>query len=94
MGDSKTLILNPKEVDQKIKRISQQILEEYHQEKKIILAGISKNGFLLAKKIYNELQNHSEIKVELTEILINKEEPLAMEISHHPILSFQTKPLF
>tara|TARA_B110000014_G_C20099258_1_gene576690 strand:+ start:951 stop:1454 length:504 start_codon:yes stop_codon:yes gene_type:complete len=84
MAETKTLILNPKEVDQKIKRIAHQILEEYHIEKKIIFAGISKNGFLLAKHLCKEFQAHSNIKVELTEILINKEKPLSDTVSHQP----------
>ena len=84
MADSNTLILKSKEVEQKIKRISHQVLEEYHSEKKIIFAGISKNGYLLAKKISKEFQSHSKIKIELAEILINKDQPLTENISHKP----------
>ena len=84
MTETKTLILNAKEVEQKIKRISHQILEEYHLEQKITIAGISKNGFLLAKKICKEIQAHSNIEIELAEIIINKNKPLSEEIVHQP----------
>ncbi len=84
MADSKTLILSSKEVEQKIKRISHQVLEEYHAEKKIIIAGISKNGYLLAKKICKEFQVHSNINIELTEVIINKEQPLSKNILLKP----------
>lgn len=84
MSVNKTLILNAKEVDQKIKRISHQILEEYHLEKKISIAGISKNGFLLAKRIALELESNSNINIDLTEININKNKPLSEQINHEP----------
>ena len=84
MTDSKTLILNSVKVEQKIKRISHQILEQYHTEKKIVIAGISKNGFLLAKQICKEFQTHSKIIIDLTEIIINKDQPLSEKITLNP----------
>ena len=45
-------------------------------EENIILAGISKNGFELAKKLKLELEQISDIQVELCEVKINKKNPL------------------
>ena len=45
------IILNHQEIEHKIRRIAYQILETYIDEKEIILAGITKNGFILAEKI-------------------------------------------
>ncbi len=91
MTDSKTLILNSKEVDQKVKRIAHQILEQYHLEKNIFFAGISKNGFLLTKKIQKEIKDHSTISVEIIELLINKNQPLSEKIILKPDIDLSGK---
>jgi pyrimidine operon attenuation protein / uracil phosphoribosyltransferase len=77
---SNTLILNSKQIEQKINRIAYEIYENNYGEKEIVIAGISKNGFLLAKRISEVLQKISPIKNKLIEIVINKENPLAAEI--------------
>ncbi len=77
---SKTLILNSKQIQQKINRIAYQIYENNHDEKEIIIAGISGNGYLLAKRISDVLLTISPIKTKLIEITIDKENPLAKDI--------------
>ena len=42
----KTLILNNKQIEQKINRIAYEIYENNHGEKEIIIAGISDNGYI------------------------------------------------
>ncbi len=76
----KTLILNNKQIEQKINRIAYQIYENNYDEKEIIIAGIAFNGYLLSKRVANVLQTISPIKTTLIEIVINKENPLAAEI--------------
>jgi pyrimidine operon attenuation protein / uracil phosphoribosyltransferase len=71
----KTLILNSKQIEQKINRIAYEIYENNYGEKAIVIAGIADNGFLLAKRIADVLQNISKIKVQLTEIVLDKENP-------------------
>ena len=51
MKKTSTLILNNDDVDKKLARIAFQIIEEYYNEKELLIVGVSKNGFLLAKKI-------------------------------------------
>jgi pyrimidine operon attenuation protein/uracil phosphoribosyltransferase len=77
---TKTLILNSKQIEQKINRIAFEIYENNYDEKEIIIAGISKNGYLLAKRIDAVVQKLSPIKTTLIDIAINKENPLAEEI--------------
>jgi pyrimidine operon attenuation protein / uracil phosphoribosyltransferase len=77
---SKTLILSSKQIQQKINRIAYEIYENNHDEKEIIIAGISGNGYLFAKRIADVLQKISPIKNKLIEIVINKENPVASEI--------------
>ena len=76
----KTLILNSKQIEQKINRIAYEIYENNYEEKEVVVAGICGNGFLLAKKIADVLQKISIIKVKLIEIKIDKENPSAAEI--------------
>ena len=76
----KTLILNNKQIEQKINRIAYEIYENNHGEKEIIIAGISDNGYIFAKRIADVVTKISPIKTTLIEIKINKENPLAKEI--------------
>lgn len=77
---SKTLILNSKQIQQKINRIAYEIYENNYDEKEIIIAGIAKNGFILAQHIVKVLQKISPIKTKLIEIVIDKKNPLSSEI--------------
>jgi pyrimidine operon attenuation protein/uracil phosphoribosyltransferase len=72
---NKTLILNSKQIEQKINRIAYEIYENNYDEKDIVIAGIAANGFLLAKRIADVLQKISKIKIQLIEIALNKENP-------------------
>lgn len=76
----KTLILNSKQIDQKINRIAYEIYENNNSEKEIIIAGISDNGYIFAKRLSDVVQKISPIKTTLIEIKIDKENPLAKEI--------------
>lgn len=69
------IILTHQEIQHKIKRISYQIFETFVDEKEIIIAGISKSGYVLAEKIAAELKNISDLKVVLCEVHINKQNP-------------------
>lgn len=77
---SKTLILNSKQIEQKINRIAYEIFENNYDEKDIVIAGIASNGYLLAKRIAGVLQNISKIKVQLIEIKLNKENPFSTDL--------------
>ncbi len=69
------VILNHQQIQQKITRLAFQILENAFQESKIVLAGIQGNGYVLAGKLANVLRKHSNVKVELVQVFVNKEEP-------------------
>ncbi len=74
----KSIILTSEEISFKIRRIAYQIYENNIDEKEIIIAGISENGYYFAKKIKSVLENISEIKTELCEVKINKRNPLEL----------------
>ncbi|PQJ23358.1 phosphoribosyltransferase family protein [Tenacibaculum sp. SG-28] len=70
------IILNNNEIEHKIRRIAYQIFESNNEEREIVIAGISNNGFLFAKKIANVLEEISPITVVLCEVFINKKRPI------------------
>lgn len=80
MSNSKTLILNTRQIQQRIDRIAYQVYENNYQEKEIIMAGIAKNGFILAKRIAKKLSEISPIKIKLVEIIVNKKNPLSEKV--------------
>ena len=74
-------ILTQHQIEQKIKRLAIQILEQNYKEKEIILAGINNNGMVFAKLLVDQLQQLTEITISLTQIRINPANPLADEIT-------------
>lgn len=77
---SKTLILNSKQIEQKVNRIAYEIYENNYDEKEIVIAGIAKNGYLLGKRIADVLQHISRIKIQLIEIALDKENPFESDV--------------
>lgn len=77
MSITKNIILNHQEIQHKIKRIAYQIYESNVYEEEIILAGIQDNGYLLAKKLKQNLEKISEIKPILCKVIIDKKNPLS-----------------
>lgn len=69
-------ILNQKQIRHKIRRIAYQIYESNVEEKEIIIAGIAKNGYLLAEKLQKELADISPLNIRLCRVEINKKKPL------------------
>lgn len=72
---SKNIILSNQEINHIIKRIAYQIYETFVDEEKIIIAGITKNGFVFAEKIATELKNISNINLIMCEVKIDKKNP-------------------
>lgn len=76
----KTLVLDSKQIEQRINRIAYELYENNYEEKNIIMAGIAPNGYLLAQRIAKVLESISPIKIKLAKLEINKENPLEEEI--------------
>jgi pyrimidine operon attenuation protein/uracil phosphoribosyltransferase len=77
----KTIILNKEEIQAKINRIVHQIHELCFAEKEVIICGITPgNGSTMANRVANQLESISSIRINRTEIEINKENPLSHKI--------------
>ena len=80
-NNNNNIILDNQDVENKIKRISLEILEDNIDQKKLIFFGVSKNGIIIAKKIINLISEYSEINFEMVgvEIDLNSVNPLEFE---------------
>jgi pyrimidine operon attenuation protein / uracil phosphoribosyltransferase len=72
---SQNIILNHQEIQHKTKRIAYQIYETFVDEKSIVIAGISKNGYVFANKIAKALSEISDLEIVLCEVFIDKQNP-------------------
>ncbi|WP_411273127.1 phosphoribosyltransferase family protein [Daejeonella sp.] len=73
MADKKLLILDKKQITQKIERMAYEILEDNLDEKEIIVAGIADKGYIIAKRIKKAIESISEISVTLMKIGLDKD---------------------
>src|ERR1700741_74906 len=77
---TKSLILNSKQIEQKINRIAYEIYENNYDEKEIVIAGIEKNGYVLAERIAAVLKSISSIRIQLIGIALDKENPFHSDV--------------
>ena len=52
---SQNIILTHEEIEHKTQRIAYQIYETFGDDEELVIAGISKNGFILAENILKKL---------------------------------------
>ena len=71
----KAVILDEISIDRKIKRLSYDIFERNFNNNKLLLVGVKKNGFVLAKLIKKELSKICKIKINVTQVLVDKHKP-------------------
>jgi pyrimidine operon attenuation protein/uracil phosphoribosyltransferase len=70
------LILNDKQIRQKIKRLALEIVEKNHNFEHIIILGINNKGYLFAKLIAEEVEKIHDGKTLLRRLKINPAHPL------------------
>lgn len=73
MAGSQLLILDKKQIQQKINRIAYQILEDNLTEKEIVLAGIWDRGYKLALRLKKVLSKISELKIIMLKIELDRQ---------------------
>ncbi|MBC7417890.1 MAG: phosphoribosyltransferase [Pedobacter sp.] len=73
MDGAQLLLLNSKQLQQKIDRIAYQILEDNLDEKEIVLAGIWERGYKVGLRLQKVLQEISQLKVILLRIDLERE---------------------
>ena len=81
VAEKKSLVLNAKQVSQKIRRIAYEIYENNFSEKSIVLAGIDGQGYVFAKMLEKELNAISTIKTLLVKVSLDKLSPVQSEVA-------------
>lgn len=81
MVADKTLILNERQVQQKIKRMAYEIFEHNFKEKGIVIAGIDGQGYILAKLLIEKVKNISPLEIKLVKVSLDKLSPLQGEVT-------------
>ncbi|MCB9033994.1 MAG: phosphoribosyltransferase [Chitinophagales bacterium] len=85
-------ILDKAAIDLKLERMAYQILENTYGEKELCLVGIAEGGFDLLQNIVQIIQTiDNKIKIEITELTINKRNPTADKITLSKQLDFNNK---
>lgn len=81
MTANKALVLNHKQIEQKINRIAHELHENNFEEKELIILGIENRGALVAERLAKLLKDITDIKISLGSIKIDKDAPLDKEIA-------------
>ncbi len=93
MKTEPTIILNQEDITIKVKRIALQILETCLKDRSIVIAGIEKNGFILAKLIAENIKKLADKEILLASVSIDKKNPLSpVNVSIQPA-DYQNKSL-
>ena len=88
-----SIILTNDQIQNKTRRIAYQIYETHSNEKEIIIAGISGNGFVFAQNIATMVSTISDLKVTICEVKINKKNPLNSIVTSLDPDEYKNKPL-
>lgn len=81
MEGEKSLILDSRQVKQKIRRMAFQIYENNFKERQLVLAGIDGQGYVLAKEILKELEAISPIEAKLVKVTLDKLAPQQSDVT-------------
>ncbi len=73
-------ILSDTQIAQKLKRMAYEVVERNYLEKSIIIAGISGNGYEVAKRLNVEIEKVKHFSTELIEVNLDKEAPTQSQI--------------
>lgn len=76
----KNLILTTEQVNQKLRRMAFEILENNLDEEELVLSGIFDKGYELAKILKARLEEISDVAIKLVRIDIDKQNPAGSEV--------------
>ncbi|WP_143959717.1 phosphoribosyltransferase family protein [Litoribacter populi] len=81
MAETKTLVLNHKQIEQKITRIAYEIYERNLSEEGVVFAGIAGMGYKFAQMLSDRLKEISPLHVELMEVKLDKSAVVQGEVT-------------
>lgn len=80
MPKERTLILESKQIGQKLTRMAHEIHENNYLEKEIVLVGVVGRGLEVAERLFSALKSIATCEVNLYQIEINKDKPLSSDV--------------
>ena len=87
-------ILDKPQIQQKIKRLAIEILENNFEEKTIVLAGVNNKGTSFSRLLEEELRKITSIKIQQVKIKLNPANPLSNPIElDTPVESLKGKTI-
>lgn len=87
-------ILNQRQIQQKIKRLAIEILENNYEEPAIYLLGINNRGYSFAQMLLAELNHITKIPISLHRLRLNPAQPLGAPIQlEMPIADLEGKTI-
>jgi pyrimidine operon attenuation protein/uracil phosphoribosyltransferase len=93
MSQSRVLILNKQQIQQKINRIAYQILEDNLDEAEIVIAGMLDKGYKFAKRLKSVLEQISTIKLTLVQVEVVRESSKLIGKTDLPEADWINKPI-
>lgn len=75
MPNKKNLLLNDRQIRQKLYRIAYQICEDHLKEKRIILVGIEERGSVLARELESIIKEIGMLEVSRGSLTVDKDNP-------------------
>ena len=84
---AKTKILDTLQISRTLNRMAYEVYEKNYNEKELLLVGIEGNGYKVAERLYEILTKISSIKIKLSKLKLDKENPWKGE----PQVSFTDK---
>lgn len=76
---AKTKILDTNNISRKLNRMAYEVYEKNYGEKELLLVGIEGNGYKVAERLEEILKKISPLKIKLSKIKVDKENPWASE---------------
>lgn len=77
----KSLVLDSKQINQKITRIAFEIYENNFKEKTLVFAGIDGQGYNFAQLLAQEVEQISEIKTAVVKVILDKQSTQLGDVS-------------
>ena len=78
---SRTKVLEKHQIEQKIIRMAWEIYEQNFEESEIVIAGIDAQGYILAKRLSDKLNEICSLDVNLIKLQLDKQNPLSKKIT-------------
>ena len=93
MSDQKNKILDGAKIEAVIKRLAFQIYESNAANESVVIAGIFKNGALLAHQLSDQLREISNLEVIQVDVKMDKKNPKHSIETNFPVENFANKSI-